>query len=308
MALLYMADPVRGEIWRQRIAEMAPDVDVRIWPQVGNPAEIRWLAAWDVQGDPIAAFPGLEVIFSTGAGIDQFDLSRIPAHVAVVRMVEPGIIEGMVEYAVMSVLALHRDLPGYMALQRQGLWQPTLARPAAERRIGVMGLGSLGQAVLERLAPFGFPLAGWSRSPRHLPGVETFAGNEGRAAFLARTDILLCLLPLTTETRGILDASLFAGLPAGSALVNVGRGGHLIAADLLAALDDGTLSWAMLDVSEPEPLPADHPLWRHPRIVLTPHVASQTRPETAVVALLENLRRHAAGAPLIGTVDRRRGY
>lgn len=308
MALLYMADPVRGEIWRRLLAGLAPDLDVRIWPDTGDRSEIRWLAAWEVHGDPVAEFPRLEIIFSTGAGIDQFDLARIPAEVAVVRMIEPGLVEGMVEYAVMAVLALHRDLPAYLGQQKDGRWLPHLARPAAARRIGVMGLGQLGQAVLDRLATFGFPLAGWSRAPRALPRVDTFHGRDGLPDFLSRTDILVCLLPLTGETRGILDRRLFSALPRGAALVNVGRGGHLVAPDLLAALDDGTLSGAVLDVADPEPLPPGHPFWTHPRIMLTPHVASQTRPETAVLSLLDNLRRHAAGAPLIGGVDRARGY
>lgn len=308
MALLYMADPVRGDVWRRVLAERAPELDVRVWPDVGNPAEIRWLVAWEGPADPLAAFPALEIVFSVGAGVDQFDLTRIPPHVAVVRMIEPGIAEGMIEYAAMAVLALHRDLPAYIDQQRRHRWQPILARPATERRVGVMGLGRLGRAVLERLAPFGFPLAGWNRSPRDLPGVESFAGAASLPAFLARTDILVCLLPLTDETRGVLDRRLFAGLPKGASLVNVGRGGHLVADDLLAALDDGTLSAAVLDVTEPEPMPADHPFWSHPRILLTPHVASQTRPETAALAVLDNLRRHAAGEPLTGLVDRARGY
>lgn len=243
-----------------------------------------------------------------GAGVDQFDLRRLPPHVAVVRMIEPGIAEGMIEYAVMAVLALHRDLPVYIDQQHRRLWRPILARPATERRVGVMGLGRLGRAVLERLAPFGFPLAGWNRSPRELPGVESFAGTASLPAFLARTDILVCLLPLTDETRGMLDRRLFAELPEATALVNVGRGGQLVADDLLTALDDGTLSAAVLDVAEPEPLPTDHPFWRHPRILMTPHIASQTRPETAALAVLDNLRRHAAGEPLTGLVDRTRGY
>jgi glyoxylate/hydroxypyruvate reductase A len=308
MALLYMADPVRGDTWRRVLAERAPELDVRFWPDVGNPAEIRWLVAWEAPEDPLATFPAIEIVFSVGAGVDQFDLTRIPPQVSVVRMIEPGIAEGMIEYAVMAVLALHRDLPAYIDQQHRRRWQPILARPAIERRVGVMGLGRLGQAVLERLAPFGFPLAGWNRSPRDLPRVESFAGAASLPGFLARTDLLVCLLPLTDETRGMLDRRLFAGLPKGAALVNVGRGGHLVADDLLAALDDGTLSAVVLDVTEPEPLPADHPFWNHPRILLTPHVASQTRPETAALAVLDNLRRHAAGEPLIGLVDRARGY
>ncbi|MFG1186929.1 2-hydroxyacid dehydrogenase [Xanthobacter aminoxidans] len=308
MALLYMADPARGEVWRRLIGEMAPEIDVRIWPDMGDPADIRWVAVWDVRVDLAATFPNLEVVFSTGAGVDHLDLTRIPPGIPVVRMVEPGIVEGMVEYVTMAVLALHRDLPTYIDQQKRHLWAQHYETPAAQRRVGIMGLGSLGQAALTGLAPFGFPLAGWSRSPRDIPNVETFAGEAGLGPFLARTDILVCLLPLTAETRGILGAHLFARLPAGARIVNAGRGGHVVAEDLIAALDAGTLSGAVLDVTEPEPLPPEHPFWSHPRILLTPHVASLTRPETAVVSLLENLRRHAAGEPMIGLVERSRGY
>ncbi len=308
MALLYMADPDMGAHWRNVLAGMMPELDVRLFPDVGNPADIRWVVAWDFRPDFISTLPNLEIIFSTGAGADQFDFSHIPAGIDVVRMIEPGIVEGMVEYAVMGVLALHRDLPAYLGQQRQHLWHPISTRPAAARNIGVMGLGSLGQAVLERLAGFGFPLAGWSRSSRDLPGVETFAGPDHLPAFLERTDILVCLLPLTPETRGIINSRLLGMLRPGASVLNVGRGGHLVADDLVAALDSGALSAAMLDVTEPEPLPQDHPLWSHPRILLTPHIASQTRPETAVLSLSENLRRQAAGEALTGLVTRNRGY
>jgi glyoxylate/hydroxypyruvate reductase A len=180
--------------------------------------------------------------------------------------------------------------------------------PAASRRVGVLGLGVLGRAVLERLSAFGFSCAGWSRSPQQIEGVETYAGQEQLPAFLARTDILICLLPLTDSTRGILSRPLFDLLPRGAALINVGRGGHLGQADLLRALADGQLGQAILDVCEPEPLPPGHPFWTHPRVTLTPHIASMTQPETAVETVIGNIRHHREGLPMIGLVDRARGY
>jgi glyoxylate/hydroxypyruvate reductase A len=308
MSFLYKADPARGARWAQLFAERAPEIDFHIWPSAGDPSRVRYLAAWEPPENLAATFPNVEVVFSVGAGVDQFDLSRIPAHVPVVRMIESGLVAGMVEYVTLAVLAAHRDWLSYIAQQRQGLWRPIPVRTAASRRVGVLGMGVLGQAVLDKLHGFGFQCAGWSRTEHALPGIDCFAGEEGMGAFLARTDILICLLPLTATTRGMLSRALFQRMPPGAVLINVGRGGHLVERDLLDALDAGQLSAAILDVCDTEPLPQHHPFWRHPRIMLTPHIASMTQPETAVDAVLENIRRHREGLPLIGLVDRQRGY
>ena len=308
MTFLYQSDPVRGAAWARRFASHAPDVSFRMWPDVGNPFAVRYLAAWKLPEDFTTRFPNLEVLFSVGAGVDQLDLSRVPDSIPVVRMIEPGLVAGMVEYAALAVLAAHRDWPAYLAQQRRGEWKALPVHPAATRRVGVMGLGVMGRAMLAKLRGFGFPCAGWSRSARALDGVECFDGPSALPAFLARTEILVCVLPLTNETRGILDRRLFDALPRGAALVNMGRGAHLAATDLLAALDDGRIRAAILDVADPEPLPADHPLWRHPGVILTPHIAAETQPETAADAVIENIRRHRRGETLVGLVDRRRGY
>ncbi|WP_313121129.1 2-hydroxyacid dehydrogenase, partial [Pantoea septica] len=245
---------------------------------------------------------------SVGAGADQFDLAALPPDLPVVRMIEPGLTQGMVEYVTFAVLGIHRDMVRYLQQQRDAQWQAHSVRPATARRVGVMGLGELGQATLRQLAALGFDCAGWSRTPRQLDGVRCFHGAAQRAAFLARCDILVCLLPLTAETRGLLNRDLFAQLPPGAALVQAGRGAQLNHADLLAALDSGRLGAAVIDVTDPEPLPPSHPFWRHPAIWLTPHIASQTQNESAVAALLENLRRYQRGEPMIGLIDRTRGY
>jgi glyoxylate/hydroxypyruvate reductase A len=307
VTFLYKADPIRGQTWAEVFEREAPNVRFRIWPDLGDPSEVKYLAAWEPPED-LAAFRNLRVLFSTGAGIDQFDLSRLPDHVPLVRMIEPGIVEGMVEYVTQSVLALHRDIPAYRRQQAQGAWRPLQVRPAEACRVGVLGLGSLGQAVLARLCSFGFDCAGWARSAHQLEGVQTFSGWSVLDEFLARTDILICLLPLTEQTRGILNASLFSKLPRGAKLVHVGRGQHLDTAALMAALDNGVLGDAILDVANPEPLPAEHPLWRHPHVWITPHVASMTRPDTAARVVIGNLRRLANGEPMVGLVDRSKGY
>ena len=308
MTVLFKSDPARGAEWKRLFAERAPEIPFRVWPDIGDPAAVRVLVAWVPPDDIAETFPNLEVLFSSGMGVDQFDLATLPPHLPVVRMVERGIVDGMVEYAAMAVTALHRDLFAYQAQQRLGTWAPIRVRPAGAVRVGVLGLGVLGQAVSANLARLGYDVAGWNRSERRIDGVAGYYGRDALPAFLGRTDILICLLPLTAETRGILDADLLSRLPRGAKLVNVARGGHLDQAALLAALDSGQISQAILDVTDPEPLPAEHPFWAHPRVLITPHIASMTQPETAVAATLENLRRHRAGEPMVGVVDRRRGY
>ncbi|MFI8615429.1 2-hydroxyacid dehydrogenase [Acidovorax sp. NPDC077693] len=305
---VYKADPVRGQQWAEVFREHAPDIEFRIWPDIGAPANVRFLAAWEPPDRIGERFPQLEVLFSSGAGVDQFDLQALPAHLPVVRMVEPGIVQGMVEYVTRAVLDLHRDMPQYRRQQQQGVWRPLPVRPANQRRVGVLGLGSLGQAVLRQLQGLGFACAGWSRSRHTLAGVDCFAGPGGLSQCLAHLDILVCLLPLTDATRGLLNADLFRQMPRGASLVHAGRGPQLATDDLLAALDSGQLAEAVLDVTDPEPLPGAHALWRHPQVQVTPHIASMTQAHSAALATIDNVRRFQAGQPMTGRVDRSRGY
>ncbi|KQY81820.1 glyoxylate/hydroxypyruvate reductase A [Pelomonas sp. Root1444] len=305
---VYKADLVRGRQWAEVFRREAPQIDFRLWPDIGDPARVHYLAAWEPPNDLADRFPQLKLLFSSGAGVDQFDLFALPRELPVVRMIEPGITRGMVEYVTHAVLDLHRDMPAYRRAQQRGAWSPLPVRTAAERRVGVLGLGSLGQAVLTQLAAFGFDCAGWSRSRRVVDGVRVLAGTDELGEFLARSDILVCLLPLTDETRGFLNAALLQRLPRGAALVHVGRGPQLIAADLLSALDAGQLTEAVLDVTDPEPLPPAHALWSHPHVRITPHIASMTQPVSAARAVIDNLRRFERGEPLVGLVDRQRGY
>ena len=305
---LYKSDPVRGRRWADVFRRRAPELDFRIWPDIGDPAQVRFMAAWAPPEDIATQFPNLEVLFSSGAGVDQFDLSMLPSTLPLVRMVEPGIVRGMVEYVTYAVLGIHREMSLYRRRQAEGIWQTSPVRTAGECRVGILGLGSLGKAVLAQLAGFGFDCAGWSRSRHEVDGVQCHAGNEELPAFLARTDILVCLLPLTDSTRGFLNTALFAQLPKGASLVHVGRGAQLVEADLLNALASGRIAEAVMDVTEPEPLTPGHPFWTHPRIQLTPHIASMAQPLSAAEAVLDNLAHFEAGEPMVGLVDRTLGY
>jgi glyoxylate/hydroxypyruvate reductase A len=308
MAFVYKADPVRGAEWARLFAARAPELPFHIWPDTGKPERVRYLAAWVPPQDLERQFPNLEVLFSTGAGIDQFDLAALPPDLPVVRMAEPGVVAGMVEYATMAVLALHRDLPAYIRQQREARWAAHRVHPASKRRVGVLGLGVLGCAVLGQLRSFGFQLSGWSRTRRQVDGVTCYAGQEELPAMLASTDILVCLLPLTPETRGILRRDTLSRLQHGGYLINVARGGHLVEEDLIPLIDAGQLGGATLDVFQTEPLPPEHPFWRHPRITVTPHGSARTLRDETVAQIASKIRAMARGEPVAGVVDTSRGY
>jgi len=308
MALLFKVPDARGVAWQSLFQTHAPDIDLRLWPEIGEPSQVRYFAAWQPPQNLHERFPNLEVIFATSAGVDQFDLGELPEHIKVVRMLDPGIAQGIVEYAGFAVLSLHRQMPLYLQQQREKQWQVHELTPASKRRVGVMGLGNLGVATLESLRPFGFDLSGWARSQKDIPGVQCFAGAEQLPSFLAQCDILICLLPLTDDTRGILNTKTFAAMPKGAQLINLGRGGHLVESDLLDALESGQLSHAIIDVLNDEPPATEHPFWHHPNIWLTPHIGANTSPDSAFEVLLGNIRRHQRGEAMQGEIARDQGY
>lgn len=308
MTFLFLGGAERAAIMRAVFTAEAPDIAFHTAEDAGDPAAVRYIAAWTPPADMAERYPHLDMLFSTGAGVDQFDLTTLPPTVSLVRLVERHLIDGMVEYVSAAVLSIHRDLFAYARQQGEARWKELPVRAAPQRRIGILGAGELGRAAIAALRPFGFPLAAWSRSPRTIEGATHYSGDDGLSAMLAATDILICLLPLTGKTSGILCRTLFDQLPQGAALVNVGRGGHLVERDLLNALESGRISQAVLDVVTPEPLPADHPFWAHPRILLTPHIASVTNAEGAARAMIANVRRHREGVPPEGLVRRDTGY
>ena len=307
MAFLFNSDAARGAIFRQALARELPDLEFYHSGECVEPEKVRYLLTWNVPND-VARFRNLEVLFSIGAGVDQFKPETIPERVKLVRMVEDGIIRMMQEYVVLGVLTLHREMLAYREQQGRGLWQALASVQSTDRRVGFLGLGMLAQAAIDRLKPFRFPLAAWSRSKRTVEGITCFHGDDQLGSFLKATDILVCLLPLTKETSGILNARLFSLLSTGARLLHVGRGPQLDQGALIESLDSGHLAAAMLDVTDPEPLPESHPLWSHPKVIITPHIASVTQPHTAAQSVIENIRRHRAGQNPIGLVDRTRGY
>lgn len=307
--LLWACRGIAPEPWLAAFTQLMPELEVRLWPDIGDPADITYAFVWKVPSGVLAGLPHLQVVLSLGAGVDRvLSPDVVPAHVPLTRMADPGLKEGMSEFVLMQALYYHRAMPAYAAQQARREWRELAVPLARHRTVGLMGLGELGRACAESLVRMGFQVRGWARSAREVPGVTCFHGTEGLAPFLAETEILVCLLPLTPESRGILNGALFAHLPPGSFLINVARGGHLVDEDLLAALDSGQIAGATLDVFHIEPLPPEHPFWSHPRIIVVPHASAPTQPETAAPTVIENIRRHRAGLPLLNLVDRASGY
>jgi len=309
MTLLFYSTVDSAARWRAQLERLTGELDIRVWPEIGDPADIDYALVWRPEPGLLATLPNLKLILSLGAGVDHLlGDPQLPCHLPIVRLVDPHMTAAMSEYVTLQVLRLHRRDLDYRAQQERKEWRELDQKNAADRRVGILGFGELGQDAARKLRELGFDVAGWSRSEKTAAGIATDAGAAGLPRLLARSEILVCLLPLTPETEGILDARALALLPRGAALVNAARGAHLVEEDLLAALASGQLSAAVLDVFGEEPLPADHPFWRHPRIVVTPHVAAFTNPATAAPIILDNIRRFEDGRPLLNQVDPARGY
>lgn len=292
--------------WRDALAAHLPQAQVHVDPDA-PPCDYAVL--WKPSSDLFARQPRLKALFSLGAGVDTLlALPTLPGNVPLVRMEDAGMAAQMVEYALYVALRELRGLRAYREDQAQAAWNPRPARARGGFRIGVLGLGVLGGEVARALAGFGFDVAGWSRSARDLPGVRCLHGRDGLDALLARSELLLALLPVTDETRGLLDAARLSRLPRGAVVANLARGGLVDEDALLQALDSGAIAAAYLDVFGEEPLPPAHPLWRHPRVEITPHVAALTDVDAACRQVADKIRRLQAGEAVSGVVERGRGY
>jgi glyoxylate/hydroxypyruvate reductase A len=300
--------------WVERFRKLLPDGRVVALGESFDPVDIRYAATWKHPAGALKGLPNLVAIFSLGAGVDHLMGDPHLPDVPVYRVVDPGLTTRMSEYVVLHCLYHLRQMPRYLGQQREGIWFDDRLQPAAaDLRVGLMGLGELGRDAAGKLRTLGFRVNGWSRTRLQLEGVAAFAGAAERAAFLAATDILVVLLPLTPDTRGVIDAGLLHGLArdgalGGPVLINAGRGGLQKEADILACLDDGTLKAASLDVFETEPLPAASPLWRHPAVTLTPHNAAMSAPDEVGRLVVRQIRRLQAGQPGEHRVERSRGY
>ncbi len=314
MTLLFAAPAWDRAAWMARLATHIPGMPIVALGDAYDPAAILYVASWKHPAGALDGLPNLRAILSLGAGVDHLLADPALPDVPLVRVIDPDLTHHMSEYVVMHCLMHLRQTRRYEAQQRARVWDDDRGQPAARQvRVGVMGLGTLGRDAAAKLAALGFDVAGWSRRPQPGAPVPAYAGAEGLEAFLARTDILVCLLPLTPDTRGLLDHALFRRLArdgrlGGPVLINAARGGLQVEADILAALEDGTLQAATLDVFETEPLPADSPLWTHPRVTVTPHNAAMSEPEAVAAFLARQIARIEAGETPEGLVSRADGY
>lgn len=318
MTVLLISTSDNAATWAAELRRQAPDLPLRVWPEETadiDPASVDYIIAAKPPGGEIARYPNVECVLSLWAGVDHITADpKFPDHLPIARMVESGLTNGMREFVMAQALAAHLAMTDYLNQQRQHLWKPEIRGPfgteplVEDTHVGILGLGVMGQACARALSDFGFPVIGWARSEKRIEGVECVAGSDGLDSLLARSRILVNLLPRTTATENILNADLFARLPEGAYLINVGRGEHLVEEDLIQAIDRGHLAGATLDVFREEPLPGKHAFWGHPRIIVTPHVASITRVRTGVGRLLSVIEAFERGDRPEGMVDKQAGY
>jgi len=307
MTMLRIPGKFDPNYWVSALHRLDPGLKIDVWPDVKDNHAIQFATVWSYPSGELLKYPNLKCISSLGAGVDHiFNDSARPPGVPIVRIVDKNLVRDMSQYIIWAVLNHTRALDEYRRSQARSLWTPRALKSLPQ--IGIMGLGQLGADAAIKLHNLGFSVSGWSNTPKNIPGITCFAGDKQQNAFLNQTDVLICLLPLTSQTRHILNRKTFSQLKKGAYLINVARGGHLLEEDLLAALDNHTLSGACLDVFNTEPLPSTHPFWQHPAIKITPHISSVTDPTSAVNQIFENYRRALAGEPLLNRVDVERGY
>ena len=305
MRVVFYCPWANAETWLSELRACAPELTFVAWPELDDSAPIEAAVVWRPPAGMLRQLPSLRVVCVMGAGVDYlFGPGIEPPNVPIVRLVDPVMTERMASYVLAAILYHQRQLGRYRAQQAHRVWRQSMHKDTSEVRVGIMGLGAMGRASAALLGAVGYDVAGWSRRPTSLAGVRCYAGRDQWRPFLARSDVLICLLPLTPATCGILSRATFDALPEGAVVINAARGEHLIEADLIAALDAGRLAGAVLDVFSIEPLPKDHPLWRDPRVLITPHVASLSNPASGAAQIAAALRAIRAGRAPAHLVDR----
>jgi glyoxylate/hydroxypyruvate reductase A len=307
MAVLFHSPTHDIPLWRQRLRDALPGVTVHTDEDVVA-ADIRLAVAWAPPSGYFARFPRLGCVYSTGAGVEHLLQAGVPPGVAVARVVDPGMAEAMTQYCIFHIIRAHRGFDMVRENQARHLWRVPSQPRAGDRQVGILGLGTLGTALARSLRGLGFQVLGWSRTARQVEGVTSLSGAAGLREIAARADHLVCLLPLTPETQGLLDGRLFGGMKSGATLIHTGRGAQIVMPDLLAALRAGRLREAVLDVFPVEPVPAASPLWDEPGLVITPHLASQPDPDVAAAQIAADYHRLLAGEDIANRIDRDRGY
>ena len=294
------------EPWVQAVQQALPNARVSAWAPGAPPADHA--IVWAPPQQFIDEQTGLQTLFNIGAGVDALLQLKLPPSLKVVRLDDAGMSVQMAEYVCHAVIRHFREFDGYDADTAAGKWSYRKPRSRADFAVGVMGLGVLGERVAKALQVFEFPVNGYSRSAKDLPGIRCFSGAQGLPEFLAATRVLVNLMPLTPETENILNTNTLSQLQPGGYLVNVARGKHLVEEDLIALIDNGHLAGATLDVFRTEPLPADHPFWHHPKITVTPHTSARTLREESIAQIVGKMQALQRGEPIRGVVDHQRGY
>ncbi|MCA0043497.1 2-hydroxyacid dehydrogenase [Celeribacter litoreus] len=303
--LLNVTDQDRLDAFHETFARELPEIPVVTSDMDYAPEDIRYIFTWRPLDD-WAALPNLEIVFSVSAGIDQF--GALPEHITLVKMVDPKNTQKVIDYVLAACLSCMRDFPTYAERQRQKTWETSPIVTTAETTVTILGLGEIGEKAARTLASVGFTVTGWARSPREIEGVTCKTGEDGLDNLLAEADIVVCLLPLTDETRGLLSHDFFNRMKKGASLVHAGRGAQCVFADLGDALQSGQVGNAIVDVFDTEPLPPTDPIWEMPNLLITPHVAGRTDARTSAHNVSLNLQRLRDGKDLLWCVDRGKGY
>ncbi len=309
MSLLFIAPGRDLSSWEDAIHRVDSNIEIDIWPAIKDKERVQFAVCWNHPKHLLDGFPNLKAVSSLGAGADHLISDEsLPESIDICRVVSPSLVQQMKEYILAAILNIQRNFVHYIRQNDQRKWQPHNHPSPKELQVGIMGLGELGKPTAKQLAELGYQVSGWSRSAKEIENINTFAGEDELVQFLESTHILICLLPLTNETKGILNLNIFKQMDDHGWIINAARGEHLVDEDLIYALDSNILQGAWLDVFSEEPLPDKHAFWNRDNVIVTPHIASITKPDEIANQIVENYKRALSGMELNYTIDREKGY